>query len=269
MAGLAFPCRSIARCPYETDDPNWTTNSANSRCSLVMRRSVTGGARVQEGGREGEMEKRVAGMNTGNNLHVSELTYKADTHELEATFAKIGRVSVHFLAFHAFVYAGYNVLLPASLMYFSSFAFSPFSLASLLSYPLLLPSYLFSLSLLPLLFPTFSPSSFAAPFLLPLSPSHFSHSSHTSPLPYPYSLRFCPPFRPPPSPLIPPHPFLASSEASVVYDLHTRVSRSFGFVTMGTSEEADAAITALNTTEIWERSLVTVEKVILFLPRLR
>lgn len=45
-----------------------------------------------------------------------------------------------------------------------------------------------------------------------------------------------------------------------MYDPHTRESRGFGFVTMETGEEADAAITALNATEIMGK-IVTVEKV--------
>ncbi|KAF9011407.1 hypothetical protein BDQ17DRAFT_1233599 [Cyathus striatus] len=39
-------------------------------------------------------------------------------------------------------------------------------------------------------------------------------------------------------------------KASVVYDHNTLESRGFGFETMETSEEADAAITALSATEI-------------------
>lgn len=45
-----------------------------------------------------------------------------------------------------------------------------------------------------------------------------------------------------------------------MYDPHTRDSRGFGFVTMETSEEADAAITALNATELMGKTM-TVEKV--------
>jgi transformer-2 protein len=45
-----------------------------------------------------------------------------------------------------------------------------------------------------------------------------------------------------------------------MYDPHTRESRGFGFVTMETGEEADAAITALNATEIMGK-ITTVEKV--------
>jgi RNA recognition motif-containing protein len=45
-----------------------------------------------------------------------------------------------------------------------------------------------------------------------------------------------------------------------MYDPHTRESRGFGFVTMETSEEADAAITALNATEIMGK-ICTVERV--------
>ena len=44
-----------------------------------------------------------------------------------------------------------------------------------------------------------------------------------------------------------------------MYDPHTRESRGFGFVTMETPEEADAAITALNATEILGKT-ISVEK---------
>jgi len=45
-----------------------------------------------------------------------------------------------------------------------------------------------------------------------------------------------------------------------MYDPHTRESRGFGFVTMETGEEADAAITALNSTELMGK-VMNVEKV--------
>lgn len=45
-----------------------------------------------------------------------------------------------------------------------------------------------------------------------------------------------------------------------MYDPHTRESRGFGFVTMETVEEADAAITALNSTELMGK-IITVERV--------
>ncbi|KAK7457810.1 hypothetical protein VKT23_010152 [Stygiomarasmius scandens] len=48
-------------------------------------------------------------------------------------------------------------------------------------------------------------------------------------------------------------------KASVVFDPHTRESRGFAFVTMETPEEADAAITALNATDLMGRVL-TVTK---------
>lgn len=50
-------------------------------------------------------------------------------------------------------------------------------------------------------------------------------------------------------------------------DPHTRESRGFGFVTMETAEEADAAITALNATEFMGK-VMNVEKVcvLVFLP---
>ncbi|KAF7436012.1 hypothetical protein PC9H_002838 [Pleurotus ostreatus] len=48
-------------------------------------------------------------------------------------------------------------------------------------------------------------------------------------------------------------------KASVMYDPHTRESRGFGFVTMETAEEADAAITALNATDLMGK-VMNVEK---------
>jgi len=48
-------------------------------------------------------------------------------------------------------------------------------------------------------------------------------------------------------------------KASVMYDPHTRESRGFGFVTMETGEEADAAVTALNSTELMGK-IMNVEK---------
>jgi len=48
-------------------------------------------------------------------------------------------------------------------------------------------------------------------------------------------------------------------KASVMYDPHTRDSRGFGFVTMETAEEADAAIVALNSSEFMGK-IMTVEK---------
>ena len=50
------------------------------------------------------------------------------------------------------------------------------------------------------------------------------------------------------------------NKASVMYDPHTRESRGFGFVTMESTEEADAAIVALNSTELMGK-IMTVEKV--------
>lgn len=49
-------------------------------------------------------------------------------------------------------------------------------------------------------------------------------------------------------------------KVQIMHDPHTRESRGFGFVTMETPEEADAAITALNATEFFGKTL-NVEKV--------
>ena len=45
-----------------------------------------------------------------------------------------------------------------------------------------------------------------------------------------------------------------------MYDPHTRESRGFGFVTMETAEEAEAAVTALNATDLMGK-VMNVEKV--------
>ncbi|KAF8916644.1 hypothetical protein CPB85DRAFT_1431964 [Mucidula mucida] len=50
-------------------------------------------------------------------------------------------------------------------------------------------------------------------------------------------------------------------KASIMYDPHTRESRGFGFVTMESPEEAEAAIAALNGTDFMGRTLV-IEKVV-------
>jgi transformer-2 protein len=52
-----------------------------------------------------------------------------------------------------------------------------------------------------------------------------------------------------------------------MYDPHSRESRGFGFVTMETGEEADAAITAMNATEFQGR-VMTVEKVCVILHKI-
>ncbi|KAI0079543.1 hypothetical protein K474DRAFT_1591839, partial [Panus rudis PR-1116 ss-1] len=49
-------------------------------------------------------------------------------------------------------------------------------------------------------------------------------------------------------------------KAQVMYDPHSRESRGFGFVTMETAEEAEAAITALNGTDLMGKN-ITVERV--------
>lgn len=45
-----------------------------------------------------------------------------------------------------------------------------------------------------------------------------------------------------------------------MYDPHTRESRGFGFVTMESNEEADAAIAALNGTDLMGK-ILSVDKV--------
>ena len=54
--------------------------------------------------------------------------------------------------------------------------------------------------------------------------------------------------------------FAKVQKAAVMYDPHTRESRGFGFVTMETAEEAEAAIAGLNATEINGKT-INVEKV--------
>jgi RNA recognition motif len=61
--------------------------------------------------------------------------------------------------------------------------------------------------------------------------------------------------------------FAKVQKAAVMYDPHTRESRGFGFVTMETAEEAEAAIAGLNATEINGKTM-NVEKVLTLLVRL-
>jgi len=142
-SGISIPTHEVAlNGGNNGDEPSWNGNaggggrSPRERGGDPPRRSSRSRSPGRSGGRDGE-----AGHNPGNNLHVSGLSHKVDTRDLEAAFAKIGRVQ----------------------------------------------------------------------------------------------------------------------KASVMYDPHTRESRGFGFVTMETSEEADAAITALNATELMGKAL-NVEK---------
>jgi len=114
-----------------TDDPNWS-NDVRRNGGEPPRRSSRSRSPLREGGRR---------ANPGNNLHVSSLSNKVDTRDLDTAFSKIGRVK----------------------------------------------------------------------------------------------------------------------KASVMYDPHTRESRGFGFVTMESAEEADAAVTALNGTELMGK-VINVEK---------
>ncbi|KAG9308962.1 hypothetical protein JVU11DRAFT_11264 [Chiua virens] len=126
--------------PPHGDEPSWNggvRSPGRDRGGEPPRRS----SRSRSPGRDDRGPREGGGLNPGNNLHVSGLSHRVDTRDLEQTFAKIGRVK----------------------------------------------------------------------------------------------------------------------KASVMYDPHTRESRGFGFVTMETAEEADAAITALNATEIMGK-IATVEK---------
>ncbi|KAF8899436.1 hypothetical protein BD779DRAFT_1488858 [Infundibulicybe gibba] len=128
--------------PIVTDEPGWNSNGGDRRSP--GRERDRGGDPPRRSSRSrspGQAREGERGHNPGNNLHVSGLSHKIDTRDLEAAFAKIGRVK----------------------------------------------------------------------------------------------------------------------KASVMYDPHTRESRGFGFVTMETAEEADAAITALNTTELMGK-VMNVEK---------
>jgi len=123
-----------------TDDQNWS--SGNGRSPVIRDRN--GGEPPRHSSRSrspGAPREGERGTNPGNNLHVSGLSHKVDTRDLETAFAKIGRVK----------------------------------------------------------------------------------------------------------------------KASVMYDPHTRESRGFGFVTMESSEEADAAIAAMNAVEFMGK-VMNVEK---------
>ncbi|KAF8736861.1 hypothetical protein AX14_013793 [Amanita brunnescens Koide BX004] len=117
-----------------TDEQNW--NGTRSGRSPIRDRPQRSSRSRSPIGRDSER-----GQNPGNNLHVSGLSHKVDTRDLEATFAKVGRVK----------------------------------------------------------------------------------------------------------------------KASVMYDPHTRESRGFGFVTMETTEEADAVVASLNGTELMGK-IMTVDK---------
>ena len=58
---------------------------------LTLHSKITFLRHKSHSGREG------GGLNPGNNLHVSGLSHKVDTRDLEQTFAKIGRVRLYFI----------------------------------------------------------------------------------------------------------------------------------------------------------------------------
>ncbi|KAF8225158.1 RNA-binding domain-containing protein [Tricholoma matsutake] len=89
-SGISIPTHGSAMAPEEQWSANGNGGPATER-DLPSRRSRSrspggGGARDDRG------ERGERGANPGNNLHVSGLSHKVDTRELEATFAKIGRV---------------------------------------------------------------------------------------------------------------------------------------------------------------------------------
>jgi len=144
-SGISIPTHEVGLnngVTMSTDEQGWNSNGAGARSP--GRDRERGGEPPRRSSRSrspGGPPREERGHNPGNNLHVSGLSHKVDTRDLEAAFAKIGRVK----------------------------------------------------------------------------------------------------------------------KASVMYDPHTRESRGFGFVTMETAEEAEAAITALNTTELMGK-IMNVEK---------
>ncbi|KAH9170581.1 hypothetical protein EDB89DRAFT_1853368, partial [Lactarius sanguifluus] len=141
-APISIPTADVTMANGTTDSQAWDTGRSPGRGGggEPPRRS----SRSRSPGRgNGDDRRGEAGQNPGNNLHVSGLSSRVDTRDLEAAFAKIGRASV--------------------------------------------------------------------------------------------------------------------KKASVMYDPHTRESRGFGFVTMESVEEAEAAVTALNATDLMGKTM-TVEK---------
>ncbi|KAK2462881.1 hypothetical protein APHAL10511_005079 [Amanita phalloides] len=70
-----------------TDDQNWNSHSGRSPIRDRGERPQRSSRSRSPIGRDSER-----GQNPGNNLHVSGLSHKIDTRDLEAAFAKIGRV---------------------------------------------------------------------------------------------------------------------------------------------------------------------------------
>ncbi|KAI0713115.1 hypothetical protein C8T65DRAFT_645539 [Cerioporus squamosus] len=137
-AGISIPTNDAPMSNSgPNDDQSWNNGGRSPRGGDPPRRS----SRSRSPGRPANRDREGGGTNPGNNLHVSGLSHKVDTRDLEAAFAKVGRVQ----------------------------------------------------------------------------------------------------------------------KAQVMYDPHTRESRGFGFVTMESAEEADAAIAAMNGTELMGKA-ISVEK---------
>ncbi|KAF8167248.1 hypothetical protein B0H34DRAFT_681132 [Crassisporium funariophilum] len=74
-----------------TDDQNWSANG-NGRSPGRDRHGGEPPRRSSRSRSPGGPPREERGVNPGNNLHVSGLSHKIDTRELEAAFAKHGRV---------------------------------------------------------------------------------------------------------------------------------------------------------------------------------
>jgi len=89
-SGISIPTDAILSngTAMNTDDRNWSNGNGHSSArdrNEPPRRSSR--SRSPRAAREGER-----GVNPGNNLHVSGLSHKVDTRDLEAVFSKIGRI---------------------------------------------------------------------------------------------------------------------------------------------------------------------------------
>jgi transformer-2 protein len=88
-APISIPTADVAMANGTADNQTWDTGRSPGRGGggEPPRRS----SRSRSPGR-GNGDDRREGQNPGNNLHVSGLSTRVDTRDLEAAFAKIGRV---------------------------------------------------------------------------------------------------------------------------------------------------------------------------------
>ncbi|OBZ79801.1 Serine/arginine-rich splicing factor SR45a [Grifola frondosa] len=85
--GISIPTHEATLANGGPDDQGWSNGNRSPPRGVEPPRRSSRSRSPARGGDRGE-----GGQNPGNNLHVSSLSHRVDTRELEQAFAKVGRV---------------------------------------------------------------------------------------------------------------------------------------------------------------------------------